>query len=65
MELNLAQELIRIDQDPLFLVFLDLQKAYDTVDRYCLLITLEWYGAGTRVCGLLETFWDCQQVMPR
>ena len=33
MELNLTQDLASIDQDPLFLVFLDLRKAYDTVDR--------------------------------
>ena len=33
MELKLAQELASIYQDPLFLVFMDLRKAYDTVDR--------------------------------
>ena len=33
MELKLAQDLSRVYQDPLFLVFLDLRKAYDTVDR--------------------------------
>ena len=43
MELNLAQELSKIDQDPLFLVFLDLRKAYNTVDQECLLITMEGY----------------------
>ena len=33
MELKLAQELASIDQDPIFLLFLDLRKAYDIVDR--------------------------------
>ena len=28
MELNLAQELVSVDQDPLLLVFLDILKAY-------------------------------------
>ena len=28
-------------QESLFLIFLDLRKAYDTVDRGCLLMTLE------------------------
>ena len=56
MELNLSQELARIYQDLLFLVILDLRKAYDTVDRKCLLITMEGYGVGPCMCGLLETF---------
>ena len=32
MELKLTQEIASIDQSPLFLVFLDLRKAYETVD---------------------------------
>ena len=46
MELKLAKELARVDHEPLFLVFLDLRKAYDTVDRDRLIQTLEGYGAG-------------------
>ena len=53
MELKLAQEHIIIDQYPLFLVFLYLSKSYDTVDRERLLITLEGYGAGPCLCGIL------------
>ena len=45
MELKIAQELANIYQDPLFLVFLDLRKAYDTVEQDHLLITLEGYAA--------------------
>ena len=32
-ELNMAQEIASIDQDPLLLVFLDLWKEYDTLER--------------------------------
>ena len=47
------------------MVLLDLQKAYNTVDRDRLLQTLEGYGAGPCMCGLLNTFWAHQQVVPR
>ena len=40
MEINLAKDIASIDQDPLFLVFLDLRNAYDTLDRDRLIITL-------------------------
>ena len=49
MELNLVQDLSSMDQDPLLLVFLDLQKAYDTVDCGRLLTTLEEYCSGPRM----------------
>ena len=39
--MKLTQEIASIDQSPLFLVFLDLRKAYDTMDQELLLITLE------------------------
>ena len=53
----------RIDQDPIFLVCMDHRKAYNTVDRELLLVTLEGYGAGPWMCGILETFWEFQQVV--
>ena len=46
MEKKLAQELDNIDHEPLFLFFLDLQKAYNTVNRDRLIQTLEEYCAG-------------------
>ena len=44
MELKLTQYISRVDQYPLFLVFLDLRKSYDTVDRSRLIRNLEGYG---------------------
>ena len=44
MELKLAQYLSNVEQDPLFLVFLELMKAHDNLDRGRLLQTLEVYG---------------------
>ena len=37
MDIKIAQELVIINQDPLFLVFLERQKSYNTLDRIQLL----------------------------
>ena len=58
MELNLAQEISIIDSDSLFLLLLDLSEAYYNADRDRLIHTLEGYGAGPCLWGLLKTFWD-------
>ena len=49
MELKLLQELTSVYQDPIFLVFLGLRKAYDNLDRGRLLQVLEGYGAGPKL----------------
>ena len=53
MDLRLTQELANVYHDPIFLVFLDLRKLYDNLDRGRLLQTLEGYGAGPNLWGLL------------
>ena len=65
MDLNISQYLTRVYHNPLFMVFLYLRKAYYTVYRYRLIQILEGYGAGPCLCGLLETFWSHQKVLPR
>ena len=54
-----------MDQDPLFLIFLELRKSYNTLDRGCFLITLEGYGAGPCMQRLLAVFWDQKEVVTR
>ena len=65
IELKISQELSSVNQEPLFLVFLNLKKAYDTVDHGRLIRTLEGYEAGPQMCKLLATFWDHQEVVIR
>ena len=54
-----------IDHEALFLVFLDLRKAYDTLDRGLFLQTPEGYGAGPKTHGILVELWENQWVVTR
>ena len=56
MDFVLAHDISSVNPYPIFLVFLDLRKAYVTVEQEHLLIKSEGYGAVPRLCGFLETF---------
>ena len=49
----------------LYQVYLDLSKAYDTLDRGRTLQLLQGYGVGPRMLGLLNNFWNKLQLVPR
>ena len=40
----------------MYVIFLDLHKAYDALDRYRCLDILEGYSVGPRACWLLRTY---------
>ena len=52
-------------QVPFFDSFVDLWKAYDTVDRERTLDILVAYGVGPQAITLLHQYWDLQQVVAR
>ena len=64
LELKLAQELARVDHNPQFLVFLNLREAYHTMDRVRPLMTLEGYGSGSHMNGLLGDFLEARGCYP-
>ena len=63
--LKLDPYLAIIDQVPLFLMFLYPHKAYESLEQVLLLATLEGYGAGPHMCGILEEFWERQEVIKK
>ena len=58
LEANLLQQLTDMREAVLHAIFLDLQKAYDALDRYRCIDILTVYGVGPRMLRLLRTYWD-------
>ena len=58
LECQLEQERALHQGETLFQVFLDLTKAYDTLDRKRTLKILAQYGVGPNILRLLEGFWN-------
>ena len=54
MELNTAQELVRVDKEPILLVLLDTQKAYYNLDRGRIMHTLEGYRSRPKMRVIME-----------
>ena len=59
----MMQEMAQMDQSSFHGIFLDLKKAYDKVHRGRTLLILEGYGAGPRLPGILQYFWDNQRIV--
>ena len=58
METKLRMQLACRQGWPYYQVFLDLSKAYDTLDRDRTILILQHYGVGPNLIRILKTFWD-------
>ena len=56
LKAKLLQQLAALREEVLYVIFLDLHKAYDALDRYRCLKILEGYGVGPRARRLLQSY---------
>ncbi len=57
IKVKLAQHLFYLKLKPFYGVFLDLQKAFDAMDREQSIMVLEGYGAGPQMIRLVRGYW--------
>ena len=57
LEANMLQKLAAMREEVLYVIFLDLTKAYDALDRSRSLDILEGYGVGPQARRLLQAYW--------
>ncbi len=60
---KLAQQLVWIEQEPLYQVFADLRKTYDHLDRKRCCAKMTGYGVGPKLLRLKAKFWDQAQLV--
>jgi len=58
IEATLAQQLAHLEQEPIFGVFINLQKAFDAMDRGRYLTILALHGVGPQMLWLIHNFWE-------
>ena len=57
IEAKLLQQLVALREEVLYVIFLDLTKSYDALDRSRCLEILEGYGVGPNARRLLTNYW--------
>ena len=65
MDARLKQNLAGIVHKPLFQVFLDVRKAYDSLDQGRYIEILCKYGLLSRLQKLLQRYWDRHRLVPK
>ena len=65
MEANMVQPILGIFHDPLFQVFINVRKSYDSLDRGRFMEILRGYDLGTNLQRLLKRHWEGQKVVPK
>jgi len=64
MEAKLLSQLrYRIDE-PLYMVFIDLKKAFYSLDRERAMPILELYGVGVNLCRIIRSMWEGDMMVP-
>jgi hypothetical protein len=62
---KLQQQLAWVDQEPLYQIYLDLRKAYDTLDWERCLEILAGYGVGPNLLCLQKKIWNNVKMVCR
>jgi hypothetical protein len=65
MNIKLLMQSIQRDINPMYMIFLDIKKAYDLVDRERVLQLLQQYGVGPNICSIIEKIWKNDKLIPK
>jgi Reverse transcriptase (RNA-dependent DNA polymerase) len=64
MNVKLLLQKTQRKSEPLYMLFLDIKKAYDTLDRDRTISLLRQYGVGDNICNIIQTVWSKDTMIP-
>ena len=65
LKAKMLHRLAALREEFLYMIFLDLHKAYDDLDRSRCLYILEGYGVGPQACRILQMYWGRLTMVAR
>ena len=65
LEAKLLKKLAAFREKVLYMIFLDLHKEYDALERSICLEILAGYRMGPRACQILQTYWGRLRMVPK
>jgi Reverse transcriptase (RNA-dependent DNA polymerase) len=65
MHVKLLMQQVQRDSDPMYLIFLDLKNANDTIDCSQILQMLQKYGVGPNMLQIIENIWAHDTIIPK
>ena len=63
MKAKLQQKITGVVHEPLFQLFIDTRKAYNSLCRGICIEIIRGYGLGPKIQRLLHRYWDGQKVV--
>jgi Reverse transcriptase (RNA-dependent DNA polymerase) len=65
MQIKLLMQLTQCQSRPLYMLFFDIKKAYDTLDRTQTINLLRQYGVGNNTCRMIQGICNNEPMVPQ
>jgi Reverse transcriptase (RNA-dependent DNA polymerase) len=65
MHVKRLMQQVQRDSDPMYMIFLDLKKAYNAINHSRFIRFLQQYGVGPNMLQIMKNIWDHDTIIPK